>query len=83
MTESEFLKKMKEDILDTESNISLGESLKNIEEWDSLSFVSFIAMSKEYGFTRVNRDSVSRSVTVGDLFELTKCGDYEHGASNL
>ena len=72
MTEQEFIKKMKDNVLDTENDISLDMSLENIEEWDSLSFVSFIAMAKESGFPQVNRDSVNRAVTVHDLFELVK-----------
>lgn len=72
MTEQEFIEKMKDEVLDTESDISLDMPLENVEEWDSLSFVSFIAMAKEYGFTQVNRDAVKKAVTVGDLFALVK-----------
>ncbi len=72
MNEQEFIEKMKDEVLDTESDISLDMPLEDVEEWDSLSFVSFIAMAKESGFTQVNRDSVNRAVTVRDLFELVK-----------
>ena len=72
MTEQEFIEKMKDEVLDTENDISLDMSLENIEEWDSLSFVSFIAMAKESGFINVNRDVVNEAKTVKDLFELVK-----------
>ena len=72
MAEQEFIEKMQEYVLDTENDISLDMALADIEEWDSLSFVSFIAMAKESGFTQVNRDAVNKAVTVGDLFTLLK-----------
>ena len=72
MNEDEFIEKMQDEVLDTEADISLDMTLADIEEWDSLSFVSFIAMAKESGFTQVNRDSVNSAVTVRDLFELVK-----------
>ncbi len=72
MNENEFIEKMQDEVLDTEADISLDMTLADIEEWDSLSFVSFIAMAKESGFTQVNRDSVNSAVTVRDLFELVK-----------
>ena len=70
MTEQEFVEKIKEDVFDTERDISLDMVLKDIDEWDSLSFVSFIAMAKELGKTRVTRDAINSAVTVRDLYEL-------------
>lgn len=72
MTEQEFIEKMQEDVLDTDADISLDMALTDVEEWDSLSFVSFIAMAKESGFINVNRDVVNEAKTVKDLFELVK-----------
>ena len=72
MIEKEFIEKMQEDVLDTDSDITLDMVLSDIEEWDSLSFVSFIAMAKESGFTNVNREVVNEAKTVKDLFELVK-----------
>lgn len=72
MDEQDFIEKLKDEVLDTDSELSLDMTLDNLDEWDSLSFVSFIAMAKESGFLRVNRDSVNRAVTVRDLFELVK-----------
>ena len=72
MTEKEFIEKMQEDVLDTDADITLGMVLSDVEEWDSLSFVSFIAMAKESGFTNVNREVVNEAKIVKDLFELVK-----------
>lgn len=72
MDEQDFIEKLKDEVLDTDSELSLDMALDNLDEWDSLSFVSFIAMAKESGFLQVNRDSVNRAVTVRDLFELVK-----------
>ena len=72
MTEKEFIEKMQEDVLDTDADITLDMALSDVEEWDSLSFVSFIAMAKESGFTNVNREVVNEAKTVKDLFELVK-----------
>lgn len=72
MTEQEFIEKMQDEVLDTDSEITLDMALADVEEWDSLSFVSFIAMAKELGFTNVNREVVNEAKTVKDLFELVK-----------
>lgn len=72
MTEQEFIEKMQDEVLDTDSEITLDMALADVEEWDSLSFVSFIAMAKELGFTNVNREVVNEAKTVKDLFELMK-----------
>ena len=39
MNEQDFLKKMQEEILDTEEEIKMDTLLKDIEEWDSLAYV--------------------------------------------
>ena len=45
MSEQDFLMKMQEEILDTEDEITMGTKLSDIEEWDSLAFVSFMAFA--------------------------------------
>lgn len=72
MEKEVFLTKMKTEVLDTERDISLDMPLDTIEEWESLSFVSFIAMAKEAGFTQVNRKVVNAAKTVDDLFQLVR-----------
>ena len=44
MTKETFLEKMA-DILDAEEEISFDTELSGLEEWDSLSIVSYIAMA--------------------------------------
>ena len=72
MTEQDFIKKMQDEVLDTESELSLDTPLAEVEEWDSLSFVSFIAMAKAQGAIRVNTQAVNKATTMRDLFELMK-----------
>lgn len=69
--EKDFLEKMM-DILDCEKEINMESELNDIEEWDSLSFVSFLAMATSaYGGEVVAAD-VKSANTIGDLFELVK-----------
>ena len=67
-----FLNKLQEEVLDTESEINMDTKLGEIEEWDSLSVVSFIAMSKAACGKTVERQAIVDAKTVADLFELVK-----------
>ena len=69
--EKEFLEKMM-DILDCEQEITMDSILADIEEWDSLSFVSFLAMADaSYGKSVLAKD-VRIAETTGDLYNLIK-----------
>lgn len=70
MNEQEFLKKMQEDILDTDEEITMDTVLEDIEEWDSLAFVSFIAMAKVMNRNDIDRKAVRGAEKVGELYEL-------------
>ncbi|MCI6100474.1 MAG: hypothetical protein MR630_03345 [Selenomonas sp.] len=70
MTEQEFLTKMKEDILDTEEEITMQTQLGNIEEWDSLAFVSFLAMAKLTTEKKIEKTSIQSAQTVQELYSL-------------
>jgi len=70
MTAQEFLTKMKEDVLDTEMDITLDTSLGDIEEWDSLGVVTFIAMAKAACGKKVERAAIVNAKTLQDLYEL-------------
>lgn len=60
------------DMLDTEEEIGAETVLADIDEWDSLSFVAFVAMAKgTYGKTIVAAD-VRAAKTIADLYELVK-----------
>lgn len=44
--------------------------LEDIEEWDSLAFVSFIAMAKVMNHNDIDRKAVRGTEKVEDLYEL-------------
>lgn len=59
------------DILDiTEDQFSMDTFLTDLEEWDSLSVVSFAAMADiKYG-KKLNASEIRKAQTVQDLFSL-------------
>ena len=60
------------DVMDIEEEITADTVLGDLEEWDSLSLVSFMAMANsEYGKRIVPAD-VKMAKTVADLYELVK-----------
>ena len=69
MSEKEFIEKMV-DLMDTEDDIRLDTALEDIEEWDSLSYVSFLAWCSKVAKTRVEPDEVRGAKTIGDLYQL-------------
>ena len=71
MTKDVFIEKMA-DILDAEDEISFGTNLGEIEEWDSLSIVSYIAMANASCGKKVDIKSVKAAVTLQDLYDLLK-----------
>lgn len=69
--EKEFLEKIA-DILDCEQELSMESVLADIEEWDSLSFVSFLAMANATYGKKVAPAAVREVKTIGDLLLLVK-----------
>ena len=69
--EKEFLEKMI-DILDCEQEVSMDSILGEIEECDSLSFVSFLAMANASYGKKVIPANVKSAKTIADLFEIVK-----------
>ena len=75
MNEELFLKKMKEDVLDTEMDIKMDTLLEDIDEWDSLSVVSFITFAKSVE-RKVKKNNIvhvktiNNAKTMRDLFDL-------------
>lgn len=60
------------DVLDTEEELTAATVLADLEEWDSLSFVSFLAFANAtYGKKIVPAD-VRNARTVEDLYNLIK-----------
>lgn len=71
MMEKEFLAKMS-DLMDYEDELSLASNLEDIEEWDSLSYVSFIAMAKASYSKKIDAKMVKEAKTIGDLYNMVK-----------
>ena len=69
MTKETLLEKMA-DILDAEEEISFDTELSGLEEWDSLSIVSYIAMANASCGMKVDVKKVREAVTIGDLYDL-------------
>lgn len=69
MTEELFLERMS-DILDAEDEITMDTVLDDIEEWDSLSVVSYVAMANTSCGKRVEPKVVRQAETIRDLYEL-------------
>lgn len=72
MNEQEFLTKMKEDILDTEDKLTMDTALAELEDWDSLAIVDFIAMANSVCGKKVKRTDVTGAKTFSDLYALLK-----------
>lgn len=70
MKQEQFLEKLM-DIMDCESELTLDTKLNDIEEWDSLSYISFLAFTKTIG-KNIDVASVKAAETVNDLYELVK-----------
>ena len=73
MTVEDFKEKML-DLLDREEELDLEDKLNDIEEWDSLSYVAFLAMASEFTDRVIRASEVRNAKTVGDLYELIQKG---------
>lgn len=69
MQELNFLEKMSE-IMDTEAELSMDTKLKDIEEWDSLSYVAFLAFSATISKEKIWPADVKSAETLQDLYNL-------------
>ena len=69
MDEKVFLAKLT-DLMDTEEELSMDKQLGAIEEWDSLSYVAFMAFAHNTFKRDLDRQTVRQAVTVGDLYKL-------------
>ena len=67
MTEKDFLEKMRK-ILDNE-DVRMDSVLNDIEEWDSLSVVSYATVANSLGKS-VTLPQIRDCVTIRDLFNL-------------
>ena len=71
MNEEIFIEKMI-DLMDTDEVINMDSLLVNIEEWDSLSYVAFLAMSSMFSDKEIAPIDVKNAKTIGDLYKLLK-----------
>ena len=69
MTAEEFVKKIV-DIMDTDAEINLSTKLADVEEWDSLSMVSFYSFCDSKLGIKLLPEQIKSAQTVEDLFEL-------------
>lgn len=69
ITQENFLEKMV-DLLDTEEEITMETVLEGIEEWDSLSFVSFLAMASAVVKKKIEPAKVRSAIKMQDLYVL-------------
>ena len=68
MTAENFIKKLSE-LMDTDVVLTLATKLSDVEDWDSLSMVSFFSFCSTQGRT-VTADEIKSAQTVEDLFKL-------------
>lgn len=67
----QFIEKMV-DILDSEEEITMDTVLEDLDEWDSLSLVSFMAMANAAYGKKVAAADVKMAKTLADLYDLVK-----------
>ena len=68
MTSENFIAKLAE-LMDTDVALDLSTKLADVEDWDSLSMVSFFSFCNTQG-RRVTADEIKSAQTVEDLFKL-------------
>ena len=69
MTEEKFIQKLTE-LMDTDAKLTLSTRLADVEDWDSLSVVSFFTFCNMTRKNPVAPEQVKAAQTVEDLFKL-------------
>ena len=69
MTVEEFQDKMM-DVLNRDEPVDLDANLSDIEEWDSLGYIAYLAMASGYTEKVIRAADIRSAVTVRDLYEL-------------
>jgi len=70
MTEEKFIAKLAE-LMDTEAALDLSTKLADVEDWDSLSMVSFFSFCNTTLGKKISPEQIKAAQTVEDLFRLT------------
>lgn len=65
----QFIKDLKE-MLSSDKDINMETDLLDIDEWDSFSSVTFIAMAEEKYNKKIEPFSVAEAVLVEDLYNI-------------
>lgn len=73
MSKEEFIKQLT-DIMDTETELTLDTNLSDVEEWDSLSLVSFLSFCNARLKRPILPDEIKSAQTVNDLFKIVEEG---------
>lgn len=73
MSAKEFIKNLT-DIMDTETELTLDTQLSEVEEWDSLSLVSFLSFCNARLKRPILPEEIKSAQTVKDLFEIVSKG---------
>ena len=71
MNSEDFIKKLVE-LMDTEAELNLSTKLADVEDWDSLSMVSFFSFCNSTLSKKVSPEEIKAAQTVEDLFNLVK-----------
>ncbi len=71
MTAEIFISKLAE-LMDTEAELNLSTKLADVEDWDSLSMVSFFSFCNSTLGIKLTPEQIKSAQTVEDLFNLTK-----------
>ena len=69
MTAEEFVKRLA-DLMDTDVELDLSTKLADVEDWDSLSMVSFFSFCDSKLNRRLAPEQIKSAQTVEDLFKL-------------
>ena len=71
MTAEEFVKKLA-DLMDTDAELKLSTKLADVEDWDSLSMVSFFSFCNSTLNRHLDPEQIKGALTVEDLFKLAE-----------
>lgn len=69
MKVEDFLKTLKE-MMDTDADLTLDTKLSEVEEWDSLSLVTFLSFCNARLNRPVEPEEIKSAKTVSDLYEF-------------
>ena len=58
------------EILDAEDEVTMATELDSLEEWDSLSVVSYVAMANAACGRKIEVKKVCDAVTLQDLYDM-------------